>query len=108
MFDVTEFCRISGIQQEALPDWIESEWLRPRQTRDGWRFSMIDLTRVNLVLDLQGQMGVNDEGVTLILHLLDQIHGLRRALRGTTSATVRRASGSSLRVTGSGKRHTAE
>ncbi|RUM23881.1 hypothetical protein EFQ99_17985 [Rhizobium vallis] len=97
MFDATEFCRISGIQQEALADWIEAEWLRPRQTHNGWRFSMIDLMRVQLVLDLQGQMGVNDEGVAVILHLLDQIHGLRRALRGTTSATMRRVSGSPVR-----------
>jgi hypothetical protein len=30
-------------------------------------------------------MGVNDEGVDVILGLLDQIHGLRRALLGVTS-----------------------
>lgn len=108
MFDTTEFCRMSGIHEDALADWIEADWLRPKQTRNGWRFSLIDLTRVTLVLDLRGRMGVNDEGVAVILHLLDQIHGLRRALRGTTSATARRASGSSLRVTGPEKHQPVE
>lgn len=108
MFDTTEFCRMSGIQKEALADWIEADWLRPKQTRNGWRFSTIDLTRVTLVLDLRDRMGVNDEGVTVVLHLLDQIHGLRRALRGTTSPTARRSSGSSPRIAGPGEHHSTE
>jgi chaperone modulatory protein CbpM len=88
MFDSTEFCRISGIQQKALADWIEAEWIRPRQTQNGWRFSMIDLARAQLILDLRGPMGVNEEGLTVILHLVDQIHGLRRALHGAASSMV--------------------
>jgi chaperone modulatory protein CbpM len=34
-------------------------------------------------------MGVNDEGIDVILNLLDQIHGLRRALRATIDHTKR-------------------
>ncbi|MBV8443774.1 MAG: hypothetical protein JO312_25000, partial [Hyphomicrobiales bacterium] len=30
--------------------------------------------------DLRHNMGVNDEGLGVILHLIDQMHGLRRAL----------------------------
>ena len=41
--------------------------------------------RAQFILDLSGPMGVNDEGVDVILGLLDQIHGLRRALLGVTS-----------------------
>ena len=40
-----------------------------------------DLARARLVRDLREAMGVNDEGVGVALDLLDQIHGLRRALR---------------------------
>ncbi|MBN9354419.1 MAG: hypothetical protein J0H04_10740, partial [Hyphomicrobium denitrificans] len=29
---------------------------------------------------LKGGIGVNDEGVSVVLHLLDQLHGLRRTL----------------------------
>lgn len=85
MIDTTEFCRMAGIRPEQLEAWIEASWLSPSRARHGWRFSTIDLMRARLILDLSGPMGVNDEGVAVILHLVDQIHGLRRALRGATS-----------------------
>jgi len=43
-----------------------------------------------LIRDLKADFGVNDEGVDVILHLVDQLHGLRRALeqlRGDVRAT---------------------
>jgi chaperone modulatory protein CbpM len=40
----------------------------------------MDLARVALIRDLKDNMGVNEEGLGVILHLLDQMHGLRRAL----------------------------
>ena len=40
----------------------------------------MDLARANLIHDLKHNMGVNDEGLDVILHLIDQMHGLRRAL----------------------------
>jgi len=40
----------------------------------------MDLARARLIRDLKNDLGVNDEGVGVILHLLDQIHGLRRTL----------------------------
>jgi chaperone modulatory protein CbpM len=86
MFDATELCRQVGIQQAALDAWIEAGWLRPERARNDWRFSTIDLVRAQFILDLSGPMGVNDEGVDVILGLLDQIHGLRRALLGVTSS----------------------
>jgi chaperone modulatory protein CbpM len=40
----------------------------------------MDVERAHLIRDLKADLGVNDEGVDVILHLLDQLHGLRRAL----------------------------
>ena len=88
MFDSTELCRQAGIQRAALDAWIEAGWLRPERERNDWRFTAIDLVRAQFILDLSGPMGVNDEGVDVILGLLDQIHGLRRALLGVTSRQV--------------------
>lgn len=85
MVDTTEFCRMAGVRPALLEVWIEAGWLSPPRGRHGWRFSTIDLMRARLILDLSGPMGVNGEGVAVILHLVDQIHGLRRALRGATS-----------------------
>jgi chaperone modulatory protein CbpM len=85
MLDATEFCQRAGISRATLEDWAEAEWIRPRRKRNGWRFSTIDLVRAQFILDLCNPMDVNDEGVGVILHLVDQIHGLRRALRGAGS-----------------------
>ena len=107
MFDATEFCRISGIEPTALADWIEADWIRPVQTRNGWRFSTIDLMRAQLILDLRGHMGVNDEGIAIVLHLVDQIHGLRRALRGAASTMVEDVPAVRSRASGLKGRRTA-
>jgi chaperone modulatory protein CbpM len=40
----------------------------------------MDVARARLIGELQTNFGVNEEGVDIILHLLDQLHGLRRAL----------------------------
>ena len=43
-------------------------------------FSEIDIARARLIRDLKMDLGVNDEGVGVILNLLDQLHGMRRNL----------------------------
>ena len=45
------------------------------------RLSEIDIARARLIHDLKNNIGVNDEAVPLILDLIDQLHGLRRAMR---------------------------
>ena len=93
MFDADELCRQLGIQRAELEAWTEAGWLRPARARNDCRFSTIDLVRAQFILDLRDPMGVNDEGVAVILDLLDQIHGLRRALQALAlSMGVRRAS----------------
>ncbi|MDB5397222.1 MAG: uncharacterized protein JWM91_4728 [Rhodospirillales bacterium] len=92
MLDATGFCEKAGISLTTLEEWAEAEWIRPRRTRNGWRFSTIDLVRAQFILDLCNPMGVNEEGVGVILHLVDQIHGLRRALwRAGSTLAVRDA-----------------
>ena len=44
-------------------------------------FSEVDLARARLIRDLKVDLGVNDDGIAIVLHLLDQLHGLRRLLR---------------------------
>jgi hypothetical protein len=53
---------------------------RPSGTATELAFSEADLARAQLIRDLIQDLGVNHEGVGVILNLLDQMHGLRRAL----------------------------
>jgi chaperone modulatory protein CbpM len=86
-----EFLSLSGMGHETLTAWIEEEWLIPGGSADEMSFSDIDIARARLIRDLKTDLGVNDEGVGVILNLLDQLHGMRRTLMelrevvGTTS-----------------------
>lgn len=75
-----EFLNSAGLRIEMLDFWIEQQWLIPEETADGEAFSDVDLARAHFIRDLKGDLGVNNEGVDVILHLVDQLHGLRRAL----------------------------
>ena len=75
-----EFLSRAGLEVQTLDIWLEQLWLIPDQTSAGVSFSEMDLARAHLIRDLKVDFGVNDEGVDVILHLVDQLHGLRRAL----------------------------
>lgn len=75
-----EFLARSGLVTETLEVWLEQRWLIAEETSGGVSFSDREVARAHLILDLKGDFGVNDEGVGVILHLLDQLHGLRRAM----------------------------
>lgn len=75
-----EFLVHAGVHAPTLEFWIEQRWLIPDESPEGARFSERDIARARLIQDLKGDMGVNDEGVDVILHLIDQLHGLRGAL----------------------------
>jgi chaperone modulatory protein CbpM len=74
-----EFLTSAGLQVQTLEFWLDQRWLIPDQTSAEMTFSDADVARANLILDLKSDFGVNDEGVDVILHLVDQLHGLRGA-----------------------------
>jgi chaperone modulatory protein CbpM len=76
-----EFCRVAQLDETTVAAWMEAGWLLPRQSGPGAAFSEIDLARAQLIQDLKDDLGVNDEGVSVILDLIDQIHGVRRMFR---------------------------
>lgn len=73
-----EFADRSHLDPSTIEAWVDAEWL---VTHTGHQFSELDLARAGLIQDLKGDFGVNDEGIALVLYLLDQLHGLRCLLR---------------------------
>jgi chaperone modulatory protein CbpM len=78
MMDRIEICHHVGIEWPELRFWIESGWIYQAGGIAG--FTEADEARARLIKDLNGRMGINREGIAVILDLLDQIHGLRRLL----------------------------
>jgi len=74
-----QFLSSTEIEVQTLEFWIEQQWLVPDRTAVDVTFSDTDVARAHLIRDLKGDLGVNDEGIDVILHLVDQLHGLRRA-----------------------------
>ena len=64
----------------AVEAGVAAGWLLPQEFETNW-LSEIDLARAQLIRDLKSTFGVDDEGVPLILDLIDQLHGVRRAMR---------------------------
>jgi chaperone modulatory protein CbpM len=80
MIDESEFMERAHVDRGTLEVWVREEWLIPSRAEAHIAFTEMDLARANLIHDLKVNMGVNDEGLGVILHLIDQMHGLRRAL----------------------------
>lgn len=63
-----------------IETWIAAGWIVPRPGAEP-KLADIDLARARLIRDLKHGLGVNEEGIPIILDLIDQLHGLRRAMR---------------------------
>ena len=81
MIKVEEFLIRTRLERHSLETWIAAGWLVPPQTDPELVFSDVDIARAQLIRDLREDLGVNDEGVSVVLHLIDQMHGLRRSMR---------------------------
>jgi chaperone modulatory protein CbpM len=81
MFTEEEFCVRVGIEQRTLEVWLDEGWLVPRRDEARLVLSEVDIARARLIRDLRHAMGVNDEGIGVILDLIDQVHGLRSVIQ---------------------------
>ena len=64
---------------ETVYLYIERRWITPRrpEIRTISELDEEDLARIQLIQELQEDLGVNDDAVPIILNLIDQLHRLR-------------------------------
>jgi chaperone modulatory protein CbpM len=96
IFTTVDFLARAQVDRETLEIWIEEEWLVPSETTPERGFTEADLARAQLIRDLMDDLGVNAEGVGVVLNLVDQVHGLRNVLAEVLTSARERA----LRVGG--------
>lgn len=77
--DIETFCLRARLEVETVRSWIEAGFVRADLTE-------ADLARAALIRDLIEDLGVNLEGVEVVLDLLDQLHEARAALRRVLAA----------------------
>lgn len=60
--------------------WVARGLLRPGGSADAWTFESIDVARSQLLAELTGDLGLDDETVEMVIDLVDQAHTLRGQL----------------------------
>jgi chaperone modulatory protein CbpM len=79
--ETREFLLQARLDSQVFDAWIDAGWLLPHPCAKANPFSDLDIARAHLIRDLRDDFGVNDEGISIVLDLIDQVHGLRRTLR---------------------------
>jgi chaperone modulatory protein CbpM len=98
MFAHHEFARELHIDLARLNVLIDRGWIRPIELDGTPMFQDVDLARASLIADLADDMGVNDEGIDLVLDLLDQLYSLRFAFNNLIDALEVQPRGTRRRV----------
>ena len=68
-----EACVLCGVNKEVIIHFIEEDWIHPADEQT-MKMDEEDLARIRLICELKDDFGVNEEGMSIILHLLDQLN----------------------------------
>ena len=79
----------ASIDRVMIEDYIARQWVRPQLHQQVWQFEEIDIARLRLVCHLVQDIQVNDEGMDVVLSLLDQLYGVRAQMRYLAHAITR-------------------
>jgi len=79
---LAEVCNMCGVPADFILDMIDEGMLSPGGTspRD-WRFSALEIKRIQTTVRLQRDLRVNLPGCALVLQLLEELDDLRRLYR---------------------------
>jgi chaperone modulatory protein CbpM len=79
-YQLKEACEQLGAEQSFIIHCIEAHWVVPAEPEIS-NLDEEDLARLRLILELQRDFGVNDESISIILHLLDQLYLIRSKIK---------------------------
>ncbi len=79
-FEISEAANHCGIEAEEILQFISFEWIQPMEI-EKLLLDEDDLSRIRLISELKNKLGVNNEAVPIILHLVDQLNHLHLGLR---------------------------
>ena len=81
MLKRTEFIARVNIDEDTLEIWLSEQWLIPLHEAEQEAFTEADIARALLIQELERNFGVNQPGIGVALHLLDQLHSARASLK---------------------------
>ena len=80
VYDLETLARLAGVHPTLVSQYVRRGLLDPVEDRgeDGWWFDDTSLLHLRKIQRLHHQLGVNINGVAVVLELLRQIDELRR------------------------------
>ncbi|MEO6459963.1 MAG: chaperone modulator CbpM [Bdellovibrionota bacterium] len=72
-FKLSEVASRCGLNKEMILEFVSQTWITPVDP-DAMLFDDEDVARIRLIHDLRTQLGVNEDAIPVILHLVDQLH----------------------------------
>ena len=71
---------ITTLTRTQLVSFIEAEIIVPLHTENGIVFRQVDLVRMELLCELTEHFSLNDDALSIIISLIDQLHNTRGEL----------------------------
>ncbi len=92
--------RVDGLTVTRLRAFVAADCVRPTEAEGRLAFAEADLARVRLLEELVEDFDLDEDAASLVVSLVDQIHGLRRELRRLGEAIADEHPDIRARITG--------
>jgi chaperone modulatory protein CbpM len=79
---------ISTLTEDALRRWIALGWIVPVEDDQTVLFDTVDVARVRLISELHFDLDIEEDTLTMVLSLLDQLYAVRRSLSAVMAAVA--------------------
>lgn len=77
---------ISRLTSDRLTEYLAAEIVIPEQSEQGLVYHSIDVARLELACELHEQYDMEADALSMMISLIDQMHGLRAELREVLNA----------------------
>jgi len=77
---------VGHLEVAVLHRWIDLGWVLPHQDGESLRFDASDVARVRLICELHYELRIEEDSMSVVLSLMDQLYEVRCRLRALLSA----------------------
>lgn len=77
---------VEALTSRRLETWVTARLVQPVQSAHGNLYRDVDLARLALLCELDEGFALDDEALTLVMSLLDQVHELRAEMHSLMQA----------------------
>jgi chaperone modulatory protein CbpM len=79
---------VAHLDAQALRRWIDLGWVLPQRDGDNLGFDASDVARVRLICELHYELRIEEDSISVVLSLMDQLYETRCCLNALLSAVA--------------------